>query len=298
MRTMRFSIALSFCLVSFLYLRSSAVAEIIPAGTLLQCTLDESNFSSKTALVGDPVLCHLGSIGSFGHAAFPRGSMLGGYFKDYKNPGHFAGKGWLELEFDRLIVPGEVVPISAKVIGAPHAKVDTHGDIYGKGHPKRDAIEWMIPVLWPLKAVTLPERGPYPTLRGETRITLRLMDDVDLPSTGAQMHQTAALPAPYGSISRAANLIQPARYVERLQTDSQFALARQAKPPLTVIALRCGDALLVHQYWLEGGKFRYISMDNESRTLTLSRIDLTETVLINQQRKVEFVLQGRNDIEQ
>ena len=32
---------------------------LVPAGTLLQCTLDEPNFSSATAAIGDPVLCRL-----------------------------------------------------------------------------------------------------------------------------------------------------------------------------------------------------------------------------------------------
>ena len=38
----------------------------VPAGTLLHCTLDEPNFSSKTAQVGDPVLCHVNSVEMFG----------------------------------------------------------------------------------------------------------------------------------------------------------------------------------------------------------------------------------------
>jgi hypothetical protein len=38
-------------------------------------------------------------------------------------------------------------------------KVDRQGDIQGQGHPKRDTVEWMIPVLWPLKVITLPLRG-------------------------------------------------------------------------------------------------------------------------------------------
>lgn len=60
--------------------------ELIPAGTLLQCTLSEPNFSSKTAALGDPVLCHLGSLAAFGRPLFPRGAELGGHFQDYKNP--------------------------------------------------------------------------------------------------------------------------------------------------------------------------------------------------------------------
>ena len=46
-------------LLSLAFLGTAAARDIIlPAGTLLQCTLDEPNFSSATAEVGDPILCH------------------------------------------------------------------------------------------------------------------------------------------------------------------------------------------------------------------------------------------------
>ncbi len=38
----------------------------------------------------------------------------------------------------------------------------------------------MIPPLWPWKIITLPARGPRPTLKGESQLTLRLMDDVQM----------------------------------------------------------------------------------------------------------------------
>jgi hypothetical protein len=41
-----------------------------PAGTLIHCTLDEPNFSSATADIGDPVICHLSSLREFGHSVF------------------------------------------------------------------------------------------------------------------------------------------------------------------------------------------------------------------------------------
>ena len=61
--------------------RAASRDEIVPAGTLLHCTMDEQNFSSKTAQVGDPVLCHLGPISAFGHSLVPRGAMLRAYDK-------------------------------------------------------------------------------------------------------------------------------------------------------------------------------------------------------------------------
>ena len=154
---------------------------LVPAGTLLQCTMEEPNFSSATASVGDPVLCHLKSFQEFGHTVFPRGSMLAGHLEDDKDPGHFVGKGYLKLTFDRVIVPTGDIPLPAKVISAKGYKVDKQGDIKGKGHAKRDVVEWMIPPLWPWKVVSLPARGPRPTLKGEEPMQLRLMDDIVVP---------------------------------------------------------------------------------------------------------------------
>ena len=125
----------------------AATRDLIPAGTLLHCTMDEPNFSPKTAQVGDPVLCNLGPLGAFGHSVFPRGAELSGHLQDYRAPGHFWGKGWMSIEFDRMILPGaNVLPLSAKVINAPHNKVDAKGDIKGKGHPTRDTVLWTVPV--------------------------------------------------------------------------------------------------------------------------------------------------------
>jgi hypothetical protein len=168
-------------LVLTLTLTASAREVILPAGTLLQCTLNEPNFSSRTADVGDPVLCHLRGVTEFGQQAFPRGSYLVGHLEAAKDPGHFWGKGYLKLQFDRIGLPGGDLPLDAKVIGTRGYKVDKEGKIDGKGHATRDVVEWMIPPLWPWKVIMLPARGPRPTLKGETVLSLRLMDDVQIP---------------------------------------------------------------------------------------------------------------------
>src|SRR5271165_3248837 len=79
-------------LVLTLTLSASAREVVLPAGTLLQCTLNEPNFSSATADVGDPVLCHLRGVTEFGQQAFPRGTYLVGHLEAAKDPGHFFGK--------------------------------------------------------------------------------------------------------------------------------------------------------------------------------------------------------------
>jgi hypothetical protein len=195
--------------------------QLVPAGTLLQCTLDEPNFSSATAAIGDPVLCHLRSMQQFGRPLFPRGSMLGGHLEADKEPGHFVGKGYLKITFDRVILPSGDLPVPAKVIMARGYKVDKQGAIDGKGHATRDVVEWMLPPLWPWKVVSLPFRGPRPTLKGEEPLQLRLMDDIVIPRILAQTSHPDR--PPYASSTR------PTRYTPAPQPDAmQLAMVKNA----------------------------------------------------------------------
>lgn len=182
---------------------ASARDVVLPAGTLLQCTLNEPNLSTNTVNVGDPILCHLRGITEFGQQAFPRGSYLVGHLEAAKDPGHFFGKGYLKLQFDRIGVPAGDIPLESKVIATRGYKVDKEGKIDGKGHPRRDVVEWMLPPLWPWKVIMLPARGPRPKLKGETVLSLRLMDDIQIP----QLAQTSAR-AGISSDSRRTSLIR------------------------------------------------------------------------------------------
>ncbi len=195
---MRRSIGYLAICALFLSVPASAKAQdiLVPAGTLLRCTMDEPNFSSKTADIGDPVICHLSALRQFGKAVFPRGSYLGGHLEADKEPGHFVGKGYLKIEFDRIGFPDSDIPVPSKIIAAKGYKVDKKGDIVGKGHPTRDTVEWLLPPLWPWKVLTLPARGPRPALKGEEQITVRLMDDIDVPRPGGSLRSYERPPAP------------------------------------------------------------------------------------------------------
>jgi hypothetical protein len=179
-------------LLLFLPASLSARAEqLIPAGSVMQCIVSEPNLSSKTAHIGDPVLCQVGHSELYGRSVFPYQSYLVGHFEDYKDPGHFVGKGWMELKFDRMVVGNDtVIPLTTRVV-ATSAKypVDRDGKIHGTGHPTRDAIEWMIPVLWPIDLINLPRRGPYPVLKPETRLTVMVLDDFGIPTKNEVQHQ-------------------------------------------------------------------------------------------------------------
>ena len=170
--------------------------KLIPAGSIVTCMVSEGRISSKTTAVGDPVLCTLNPVEKYGRSSMPYGAYMEGRFEDYKDPGHFVGKGWMQLKFDRMIVGNQVYPVSAKVVQVPKYRVDKDGKILGNGHPVRDTVEWMIPILWPIDVINLPRRGPRPVLKPETRLTLELMDDLGLPDQTPvyqQPQQTATL---------------------------------------------------------------------------------------------------------
>jgi len=161
----------------------------------LQCVLNEPNISKATVEIGDPILCNLRGVAEFGEQVFPRGSYLVGHLESAKDPGHFFGKGNLKLQFDRMGLPSGDVPVNAKIIGVRGYKVDREGKIDGKGHAKRDVVEWTLPPLWPWKVLMLPARGPRPKLKGETALKLRLLDDVLIPQgSNAPERQQLARP--------------------------------------------------------------------------------------------------------
>jgi len=176
-------------------LASHASDQLFPAGSIVTCSVAEGKISSKTTAIGDPVLCILNPVEKYGRSVFPYGSYLEGRFEADKDPGHFVGKGWMELKFDKLIMGNRVLPISAKVVQTPNYKVDQDGRILGNGHAVKDTVEWLIPVLWPIDLINLPRRGPSPVLKPETRLTLELMDDLGIADQYDQpvQHQAALI---------------------------------------------------------------------------------------------------------
>jgi len=163
---------------------------------------------------------------SFGQQAFPRGSYLVGHLESAEDPGHFWGKGSMKLQFDRIGLPSGDVPLEAKVVGTRGYKVDKQGDIRGKGHAKRDIVEWMLPPLWPWKIIMLPARGPRPTLKGEAQLTLRLMDDVQIP----QVAQTFG--PDWHFFGRPQSSVQNDAYLQNSSYSGNGTLASNAEPRL------------------------------------------------------------------
>jgi hypothetical protein len=179
---------LGLALAPLVSAEAAQATEFLPAGLLISCTVSEPNFSMKTAQIGDPILCSL-RTNIMGRITLPRGSYLTGRLVSGEAPGHFVGKGTLGFEFDRMVLGGKgSLGVSTKLIAAPKNRISPDGTLHGRGHPKRDVIGWMIPVLWPIKIATLPARGPYPALHGETKLTFRLMEDIELPDLAPPTH--------------------------------------------------------------------------------------------------------------
>ena len=282
----------------------------IPAGTLLHCTLNEPDFSSKTVDVGDPVICHLTGLLLFNRPVFPRGAYLAGHLEADKEPGRFVGKGYLKIEFDRIGLPDGVQPLPAKVIAARGYRVNRKGEIVGHGHAVRDAVEWMIPPLWPEKVLTLPARGPRPTLKGEEQLTLRLMDDVavsneapppKLRSSGRaapqnQSHSNGVLPGRYIPARPSPQMIQPAspQPSQLASVGSGEASPKPAaeKPDPNVLVLRDGTAYAATNVRVDGNRLIYILPNGAIGSVELGQIDWNKTFQNNAEAGVTLTLQG------
>jgi hypothetical protein len=309
-----------------LSLGASARDVVLPAGTLLQCTLNEPNFSSATAEVGDPVLCHLRGMTEFGQQAFPRGSYLVGHLESAKDPGHFWGKGNLKLQFDRIGLPSGDLPLEAKVIATRGYKIDKAGKIDGKGHAKRDIVEWMIPPLWPWKVIMLPARGPRPQLKGETVLSLRLMDDVQIPQVaqtfGPNWHffgraQNESFRDAQASSARLQVAVREVGSARDRDTDNDQTpqtvpqvsyatyISRDVTPPslasitrlpgMPVFVLNTGTILSVSGYGYQDSRITYSLIGGGSGVISTDEVDWTTTTRINAQRGVRVTLRnGRN----
>ena len=275
---------------------------LVPAGTLLQCTLNEPNFSSATAAVGDPVLCHLRGLEEFGRPAFPRGSMLGGHLEAAKEPGHFWGKGYLKITFDRVILPSGDMPVPAKLIATKGYKVDKQGDIDGKGHAKRDVVEWMLPPLWPWKVLMLPARGPRPTLKGEEPMQLRLMDDIVIPRTLAYGPMKPDRP-PYASSTRPSALsgsraavVQPAveKRAGRVETAPAAAAGGEGTVRLTTLVLKSNEIYEVSKYRIDGDVVLFQQLNGTKGAIDVNQVDWRKTTqMASGVQSVDVAAMGR-----
>jgi len=104
---------------------------------------------------------------------------------------------------------------------------------------------------------------------------------------------SAALYRPVTTIaSEHAATLQPASYVQR------SAQPQPAEQPSTVIVLKGGAAWLAHEYWVEAGQLHCVSLDGEHKLVALEAMDLYQTIRVNRERNVDFVLHSKDPVEQ
>jgi hypothetical protein len=252
-----------------------------------------------------------------------------GHLESAKDPGHFWGKGDLKLMFDRIGMPQGDMPLDAKVIATRGFKVDKEGDIRGKGHAKRDVVEWMLPPLWPWKIIMLPARGPRPKLKGETMLSLRLMDDVQIPqiaaSNGPDWHffgrprmqndsfyQDSS--ASYGSNNSAStyntssNNSYPHLAVRQVSSSEQpvaqevsqityasyvskaAANGTSASPGVPVFVLKSGMILSVGNYSYQDGRITYELASGGNGVIGANEVDWSTTTRVNNKRGIRVSL--------
>ncbi|HLW51435.1 MAG TPA: hypothetical protein VKW06_01210 [Candidatus Angelobacter sp.] len=289
---------------------------VVPAGTLMSCTLDEPKFSSATVNVGDPFLCYPRPMQQFGQSVFPRGAYMVGHLEAAKEPGHFVGKGYLKMSIDRLGLPSSDVPMTAKVISVAGYNVDKEGKVIGHGHATRDVVEWMLPPLWPWKILTLPARGPRPTLKGEVRVTLRVMDDFVVPGTNTPgwrrfgepsgFRGSLSIPQPHavpavaltttGATCGGTVSLTNASLTSGVLTTAQPAVAEtlpvSAWPAsVTLFVSYEGATFPASQYWRDQDQLVFVS-DGDRNSVAMSMIDWAATAHLNAQRNVRVTLRS------
>jgi len=217
----------------------------------------------------------------------------------------------LKIEFDRIGFPESDVPVPAKIIAAKGYKVDKKGDIKGKGHATRDTVEWMIPPLWPWKVLTLPAKGPRPTLKGEEQITVRLMDDIDVPraassrssydrpgAPSAYHSQTYRKPAslniPESPAHAASNISDnhegaasevatenPASLNIAAETPRNSAVVTGQPARVRLIALKSENVYAVTNYRINGGSLSYVLTSGGTGSVDITEVDWRATSRLN-----------------
>jgi hypothetical protein len=68
---------------------------------------------------------------------------------------------------------------------------------------------------------------------------------------------------------------------------------------VTLLILKDNTGYLASEYWLdEAGVLHYVTPDRREKLLPLGRLDLEETVKLNEQRNVKFELHSKDALDQ
>jgi hypothetical protein len=159
----------------------------------------------------------------------------------------------------------------------------------------------MLPPLWPWKFVMLPARGPRPKLKGETVLSMRLMDDVSIPQVaqtyGPGWHffnrmsdawQDAK--AAFDNTRMATRPIQDGQvsYANYVTPDS--SAANGVSPGMPVFVLNSGAVLAVSGYGYQDSRITYTLAGGGSGVISTDDVDWSTTTRVNNKRGVHLRL--------
>jgi hypothetical protein len=94
-------------------------------------------------------------------------------------------------------------------------------------------------------------------------------------------------------------------YVEQMEQvpaeRSPDEMAASARPSAangrtTMVILKGGAAFLSREYWVQGGQLECVSESGEHKTFALDSVDLYQTLRLNRERNVEFVLHSKSGV--
>jgi hypothetical protein len=86
------------------------------------------------------------------------------------------------------------------------------------------------------------------------------------------------------------------RAPDELPATTQPSTAAVADSRSTLVILKGGSAFLSREYWVEGGQLNCVSEDGERKAFPLENVDLYQTVHLNRERNVEFVLHSKGGV--
>jgi hypothetical protein len=166
----------------------------------------------------------------------------------------------------------------------------------------------MFPPLWPWKVVSLPFRGPRPTLKGEEPLQLRLMDDIVIPRSLAQFAHTDRPPyarsSSFNATPAVTDGVQLAVATRTMTTVANTQVAAIATAPaaavtvptpanlqvraalpsevqpsarFTVLVLNSNQLIEVNKYHREGDLLIIQDVQGRTGSLNMSDVDWTRT---------------------
>jgi hypothetical protein len=129
-------------------------------------------------------------------------------------------------------------------------------------------------VLWPIDLINLPRRGPRPTLKNESRITIKVMDDLVIPDMAPTVRNQ------YG-------------FTERPEPIS-YAVPQQQEQQVPIIIVREGGNEEVSSYKYAGNGLLSVvrAQDGLRHYIHMVQVDITATVEANRENGINFTLPG------